>query len=518
MHGEPAGRSHDRGGSGADEPVELPEPAEPAMPDPVEAGDPSTGAVDDAMPGVDAVLGREVAMVVLPPASGDELAARTERVRRLAGLHHPNLVDVFDVDGLAADTESTLVLQNVRGRGLDEVTGPWRAEPLARVGAQAAAGLAHAHAHDVVHGAIGAASVVVDAGLRAWLTGFTATLRPDTEPATGPDGGAPTPATDVAMLGRTLHDALGGTGPASLTTVLTAMIDGAVTAREAAERCTRVAETLVVGEEDTRLIPLPTRYTRRPDGATADGAPAPATGPVEDETTITAASRPDSVPIAVVPSPPPTPAAARAGGRRAGPRGRHGRRAALLGGAAVTVALASAFALWAGEGPSGPAPARDGGDAGRPTDQGRPAGGVSPADPRDRGVDTRPSSPEPGTDATRQDVLPGTGDERPAGPPAPPAVTVPPAPLPPRPPVPSSRPSPTEPAPTSTPPTSTPPTSTPPTSTPPSSTPTSPSPTTRTSRPAAPTATPPSSRGTERPDRPGRPGAARNPAALAAGR
>lgn len=490
--------------------------------------DATTGAIDHATPGVDSVLGREVAMVVLPPAAGDELAVRTERVRRLAGLHHQNLVEIYDVDGLAPDTESALVLQHVTGRGLDELTGPWHPESLARVAAQVAAGLAHAHTHDVAHGAIGPASVVVDAGLQAWLTGFTATLlpdmlRPDTAPPDPRPGTPGDPAAeyatreiDVAALGRTLSDALGEPDPpvpAGLTTVLSAMVDGAVTAREAAERLARAAESLAAGEEDTGLIALPTRYWRTPGGA-ADGmagggpteavaraGPSPFSEPVPASSPV---ASPASVPLAV------TPAANHAAAARRRRRRAHGRRAALLG-AAVTAALASAFALWAGEGPSGPAVARTAppsGPAGSApgTDTGRPTGG-----PTDQGVD-----------ASRHGVTAGQENGSvPAGTPAsvlPPGPDVPVAPPPPRttPPAVPTTTSPTvstttPPTPTTTSPTTTTTTSVGPTgssSTPSSSEPTTP-PTTRptTSRSA------PSSTATRTPG-----SVRRSPAALASGR
>ena len=76
------------------------------------------GAADAAVRGVDEILGREVRLVTLPPVSGEVLSDRIEQVRHLARLHHPHLLEVYDVDGLAPDTESTLVLENVSGEPL----------------------------------------------------------------------------------------------------------------------------------------------------------------------------------------------------------------------------------------------------------------------------------------------------------------------------------------------------------------------------------------------------------------
>lgn len=322
----------------------------------------ASGAVDDATPGMDAVLGREVSMVVLPPASGDALARRTEQVRRLAALHHPNLVDIYDVDGLAADTESTLVLQHVEGRRLDEFagyTGAWSPEPFARVAAQVTAGLAHAHAHGVVHGAIGGASVLVDASLQAWLTGFTDTLRPDhevhvraahlmTEPFP-----ARTPAADVAALGRTLRSVLAEGAPPALVGVLAAMVDGRATARDAVDGFVRAADSLTGSEVVTSLVALPTRYGPGPPPSVATPAPptaSPAPGPVPDAPATPAPAVP---PVPVLP---PRVSTRSAGRRR---RGANVGRAALLGVGAVAIGLGSAVALWAVEGPSGPPVARE---------------------------------------------------------------------------------------------------------------------------------------------------------------
>jgi hypothetical protein len=234
------------------------------------------GAVDAATRGLDAVLGREVAMVTLPPARGEDLVVRTEQVRRLAGLHHAHLVEVFDVDGLAEDTESTLVLQSVAGRGLGQDTdrAAWAPLAVAEIGAQCASALAHAHARGVVHGRIGPESIVVGGtpgAPYAWLTGFTAALHPAppedpalaTAPATPahPDG-------DVADLGRALLLLLDRAAPAAsaLDGVLADTAAGRGSARDAAETLARTAEALRhLDEDETGLVPLVVAAPRPPE-------------------------------------------------------------------------------------------------------------------------------------------------------------------------------------------------------------------------------------------------------------
>ena len=222
-------------------------------------------------------------MVTLPPVRGEDLVVRTEQVRRLAGLHHGHLVEVFDVDGLAEGTESTLVLQSVDGRPLDPASDRSRWAPItvAEVGAQLASGLAHAHARGVVHGRIGLASVVLGGTVgapHAWLTGFTAALRPapplDPPLSAGPGAAPPHPADDVAALGRALGAVLDPAAPAApaLEHALGDMAAGKIAARTAAETLARVAEALRhVDDDETGIVPLARcrvagRGTRR-DGA-----------------------------------------------------------------------------------------------------------------------------------------------------------------------------------------------------------------------------------------------------------
>ncbi|MHC1559738.1 protein kinase family protein [Actinomycetospora sp. C-140] len=317
------------------------------------------GAVDAATRGLDAVLGREVAMVTLPPVRGEDLVVRTEQVRRLAGLHHAHLVEVFDVDGLAEGAESTLVLQSVAGRPLDPAVdrAGWSPLALAEIGAQLASALAHAHARGVVHGGIGPASVVfggTPGAPYAWLTGFTAALRPapPTDPAV-PDARPPHPGDDVADLGRALLTLLDHRVPGApaLDQELADMAAGRVAARTAAESLAHVAEALRhVDEDQTGIVPLVV------PGGGADAAP----DAVTTDAAGPAVSPPVPAPRAAAGAPAAGPAGAAGaagtavgdgGGRRSRRARRVGRSVpfAALGGAAIALAAASGFVLWATE-------------------------------------------------------------------------------------------------------------------------------------------------------------------------
>ncbi|MCD2194449.1 hypothetical protein LQ327_13820 [Actinomycetospora endophytica] len=319
------------------------------------------GAADAAVRGVDEVLGREVRLVTLPPASGEVLSERIEQVRHLARLHHPHLLEVYDVDGLAPDTESTLVLENVPGEPLPLVLreGPITEPALARMGAQLASALAHAHAHGVEHGAIGAASILVDrANADAWLVGLTASLSgplpvvdPDAED--DGDGAARRRDTDVRALAATLAEVVehaaaveGGDDPEAVTrptardddapvSPLVAVLRGVdsptpPSAALLSERLVRVARGGGrAGEgEPARLVPVVASWSESPPVPAVETTTALASGPA-----VRTRGAGGVTPFAVV---------GQSARRRA-------RRAGVLGAATATLALASGLVIWAGE-------------------------------------------------------------------------------------------------------------------------------------------------------------------------
>jgi hypothetical protein len=401
----------------------------------------TAGAADAAVRGVDEVLGREVRLVTLPPASGEVLSERIEQVRHLARLHHPHLLEVYDVDGLAPGAESTLVLENVPGEPLSLVLreGPITEPALARMGAQLASALAHAHAHGVEHGAIGAASILVDrANSDAWLVGLTASLSGplpivDPESDDDGDGAARRRDADVRALAATLAEVVehaaatddvedpdavtpssvrdGGARVSPLVAVLQG-IDSPTPPSAAlfSERLVRVARGGggAVHEEPARLVPVVASWAESPATAGAGTPAAVAAGPA-----VRARGASGVTPFAVV-----------------GQSGRRARRAGVLGAATATLALASGLVIWAGEsqiahpesqaevGASGPAatapapivpqlPSFGGFSGGGSSHSGSGASGGSGAEAV--GVASRRALPESSTDAattSRRPVVP----------------------------------------------------------------------------------------------------------------
>jgi eukaryotic-like serine/threonine-protein kinase len=103
----------------------------------------------------DEVLDRPVALKLLsdPPGRDEELRNRFLREGRLAAkLSHPNVVAVYDTG--VEDEQPYIVMEYVEGCTLaDEVhrRGPLPPAEVTGLGAQACAGLAHAHEAGIVH-------------------------------------------------------------------------------------------------------------------------------------------------------------------------------------------------------------------------------------------------------------------------------------------------------------------------------------------------------------------------------
>ena len=102
----------------------------------------------------DTRLGREVALKVLPEEVSrdkDRLARFEQEARSASALNHPNIVTVHDI-GQSGQT-SYIAMELVEGRTLRELLaeGPLPVRRILGVGAQAAEGLAKAHAAGIVH-------------------------------------------------------------------------------------------------------------------------------------------------------------------------------------------------------------------------------------------------------------------------------------------------------------------------------------------------------------------------------
>lgn len=115
--------------------------------------------------GIQLQLEREVAIKVVRPdvseGAREELEARFFREAALAGrLSHPHLVKMFDY-GSTEDGRQFVVMELLRGRSLKRALDGTQLDPadVARIGAQLARGLHHAHSEGLVHRDVKASNV-----------------------------------------------------------------------------------------------------------------------------------------------------------------------------------------------------------------------------------------------------------------------------------------------------------------------------------------------------------------------
>jgi serine/threonine-protein kinase len=112
-------------------------------------------------------LGRDVAVKVIHPHLRDsrEVARRFSiEAQAVAKLHHPNIVEVYDVSA-EGDDEQFLVVELLRGRTLRkilQVHGALPAEVAAAIGVDLLSALAHAHSQGVVHRDIKPENVIIE--------------------------------------------------------------------------------------------------------------------------------------------------------------------------------------------------------------------------------------------------------------------------------------------------------------------------------------------------------------------
>jgi len=196
-----------------------------------------TGGMARVYLGRDEVLDRAVAVKVLNPVhGGTEIGDRFEREGRTAArLAHPNIVQVYDAGEAGFDGKETsyIVMEYVSGGDLKELidaTGRLSGPELARLGDEVCAGLAHAHAHGVIHRDIKPHNILLDENGHAKVTDFGIARALDTSHATrtgsflgtalysSPEqlqGKKVTPKSDIYSLGVTLYQAATGEPPFS---------------------------------------------------------------------------------------------------------------------------------------------------------------------------------------------------------------------------------------------------------------------------------------------------------------
>ncbi|MEV5313175.1 protein kinase [Streptomyces sp. NPDC052610] len=191
------------------------------------------GAMGEVWRAYDDTLGRPVAVKLLLPQDSDTTAASRFRLEaQTAGrLHHPHVVGVLDFG--THEDRLFLVMELVEGDSLSGLlarSGPQSAERVARIAAEAAAGLAAAHQQGIVHRDIKPANLLLDAdgtlkigdfGIARFMddpaAALTATgqivgtsLYIAPERALGKPAG---PASDVYSLGCVLYQLLTGAPP-----------------------------------------------------------------------------------------------------------------------------------------------------------------------------------------------------------------------------------------------------------------------------------------------------------------
>jgi len=191
------------------------------------------GGMSRVFLGRDEVLDRPVAVKILNTGHDDtNLGTRFRREGRTAAkLSHPNIVQVYDAgEGeFEGRRVSYIVMEYISGGDLKGIVDRGGALPgamLTRLGADVAAGLAHAHERGVIHRDIKPRNVLLDENGTPKLTDFGVARALDegatttseaylgTAAYSSPEqlrGGKVTPKSDIYSLGATLyHAAVGG--------------------------------------------------------------------------------------------------------------------------------------------------------------------------------------------------------------------------------------------------------------------------------------------------------------------
>ena len=194
-----------------------------------------SGGMSRVFLGRDEILDRPVAVKVLNPDFDDPEAGARFRVegRTAARLSHPNIVRVYDAgeDELEGYEASYIVMEYLPGGDLKELVdgrGPLPDAMLLRIGADVAAGLAHAHERGVIHRDIKPQNVLMDEYGSPKLADFGIARAFDTSHSTSTgsylgtaaysspeqlQGGQVSPKSDIYSMGVTLYHAAVGEPP-----------------------------------------------------------------------------------------------------------------------------------------------------------------------------------------------------------------------------------------------------------------------------------------------------------------
>ncbi|MEO8511797.1 MAG: serine/threonine-protein kinase [Chloroflexota bacterium] len=191
----------------------------------------ATGGSAEVWRAHDTQLDRDVAVKLLHPHLLPDAASRSRlevEARAVAALSHPGIVAIYDID--AGRERPALVLELVEGESLGALIardGSLAPHDVARIGADVADALFHAHQRGVVHRDVKPSNILLDRGGRARLVdfGIAHSLADAAERLTltgtivgtprymAPEqlaDGAIGPRTDLYALGAVMYEALDG--------------------------------------------------------------------------------------------------------------------------------------------------------------------------------------------------------------------------------------------------------------------------------------------------------------------
>jgi serine/threonine protein kinase len=152
---------------------------------------------------VDRALDRRVAVKKLRGDASDSIAGIQNLIKEaktVAGLHHPNIVDIHSV--VSQGGEHYLVFEYVEGRNVDELLKEHKTLNLKEV--QSILGpvcqaLEFAHAHGVVHRDLKPANVMITTLGQVKVMDFGIARRLQTTPTSAPGAAAPLTSADVTL-------------------------------------------------------------------------------------------------------------------------------------------------------------------------------------------------------------------------------------------------------------------------------------------------------------------------------